>query len=95
VRVTGNVGFARTYLLSERIQAGATTTTTVTDDGGPTQVGEPVTFTAIVARTVSKGGGVATGTVQFLLDGAKVGDAVKLDSNGRRGALAARACYRR
>jgi hypothetical protein len=94
VRVTGNVGFARTYLLSERIQAGATTTT-VTDDGGPTQVGDPVTFTAIVARTVSKGGGVATGTVQFLLDGAKVGDAVKLDSNGRRGALAARACYRR
>jgi hypothetical protein len=80
VMVTGEPGFAKTYLASQRILAGSTKTT-VTDDENPTQVGEWVTFTATVAALSSKG--APTGTVQFTLDGAKVGGPVKLDSNGR------------
>jgi hypothetical protein len=82
VRVTGNPGFAKTYLLSQRIQAGSTTTI-VTDDEDPTQVGEWVTFTAIVAPNASASRGIPIGTVQFTLDGTKVGEPVKLDSKGR------------
>lgn len=82
VTVTGNTGFAKTYVLSQRVQAGSTTTT-VTDDGDPSQIGESVTFTAIVERSVSTGGGVPTGTVQFTLDGSHVGEPVRLDSKGR------------
>jgi subtilisin family serine protease len=82
VRVTGNAGFAKTYLLSEKIQAGSTTTT-VTDDQDPTQAGEWVTFTAIVAPSASAGRRIPTGTVQFTFDGSKVGAPVKLDSKGR------------
>jgi len=82
VTVTGNPGFAKTYLLSQRIQVGSTTTI-VTDDQDPTQAGEWVTFTAIVAPSAATSRGVPTGTVQFTLDRSKVGDPVKLDSNGR------------
>jgi hypothetical protein len=55
----------------------------VIDDEDPTQVGEWVTFTAIVARSASTGRSVPTGTVQFTLDGSKIGEPVKLDSKGR------------
>ncbi len=82
VTVTGERGFAKLYLISQKIQAGSTTTT-VTDDQDPTQVGEWVTFTAIVARNTGTGRGVPTGTAQFTLDGSKVGEPVKLDSKGR------------
>jgi hypothetical protein len=81
VTVTGNLGFAGTYLLSQRIQVGSTTTV-VSDDQDPTQVGEPVTFTAIVTRNVPSGRGGPTGAVQFILDGSNVGEPVKLDSKG-------------
>ena len=82
VTVTGNLGFAKTYLLSQQIHAGSTTITVI-DDEDPTQVGEWVTFTAIVARSASAGWSVPTGTVQFTLDGSKIGEPVKLDSKGR------------
>jgi hypothetical protein len=82
VRVTGETGFAKTYLLTQQIQAGSTTTT-MNDDKDPTPVGEPVTFTATVARTAAGGSGVPTGTVQFVLDGSKVGAPIKLDSSSR------------
>lgn len=82
VIVTGEPGFAKTYLLTEQIQA-ELTTTTVNDDKDPTQVGEPVTFTATVAKAAARGSGVPNGTVQFLLDGSTAGAPVKLDSNGR------------
>jgi hypothetical protein len=88
VTVTGNPGFAKTYLLSQRIQAGSTTVT-VSDDKDPTKPEELVTFTATVARNAtvaggeSGGRGAPTGTVQFTLDGEKAGAPVKLDSKGQ------------
>jgi hypothetical protein len=82
VMVTGERGFAKTYLASQRI-ALASTTVTVTDDVDPTQPGEWVTFTATVARNAPGGQGVPAGTVQFMLDGVKVGEPVELDSKGR------------
>jgi len=82
VRVTGNTGFAKIYLLSDKIQAGSTTTT-VTGDQDTTQIGEWVTFTAIVAPSASVTRRVPTGTVQFTLDGSKAGEPIKLDSKGR------------
>jgi hypothetical protein len=89
VRVTGNPGFAKTYLLSQRIEAGSTTTT-VSGDKNPTKPGEPVTFTATVARNTI----IAAqneprrdirpiGTAQFFLDGEKTGEPVKLDTKGQ------------
>jgi len=81
VRVTGNPGFGKTYALSQRIQAGATTTR-VSDSKDPTNVEESVTFTAIVVRTDRTGRGVPTGAVVFTLDGENVGKPVRLDANG-------------
>ena len=82
VSVTGHPGFAQTYVLTQQLQPGATKTT-VKDDKDPTRFGESVTFTATVAPTPSRGGGAPAGTVQFILDGGKVGDPVTLDSSGR------------
>ncbi len=82
VAITGNTGFAKTYLLSQRIRYGSTTII-VSDDQDPTQVGEWVTFTAIVTRSGLTGRGIPTGSVQFTVDGSKVGEAVQLDSTGR------------
>jgi len=78
VMVTGNIGFAQTYLVTQQIQIGSATTTTVYDHEDPTEVEEPVTFTA----TVKAGIGVPTGMAQFFLDGAKAGEPVKLDAMG-------------
>jgi hypothetical protein len=82
VVVSGNPGFAETYLLSQRIQKDSTTTT-VSDDENPSQVGEWVTFTAMVRPNALTNEGIPAGTVQFTVDGSKVGMAVKLDSTGR------------
>lgn len=82
VRVTGEPGFAKLYLLSQQIRGGSTTTT-VSDAKNPTQVGETATFTATVAPRTSGGKGAPPGTVQFTLDGTTVGAPVKLDSTGR------------
>ncbi len=81
VTVTGERGFAKTYLLTQKLEAGATTTT-VNDDKDPTRYKEAVTFTATVARTVSRGS-APTGNVIFTLDGSDVGRPMELDSNGR------------
>ena len=53
------------------------------DNKDPTQLGDAVTFTATVARRASSGKGVPTGTVQFTLDGYRVGEPVQLDAKGR------------
>jgi hypothetical protein len=87
VTVTGERGFAKTYLLSQRIELGSTRTT-VSDNKDPTGTEEPVMFTAIVmrntaaARRESDGEGGPTGTVQFILDGEKAGGPITLDSRG-------------
>jgi hypothetical protein len=82
VSVTGHTGFAQTYLLTQQLQPGVTETT-VKDDKDPTKFGESVTFTATVVQKLSRGGGAPTGTVQFIVDGGKVGNPVTLDANGR------------
>lgn len=82
VRVTGELGFAETYMLTQQLEAGATTTT-VNDDKDPSQFGESVTFAATVVRTASRGGNTPTGNVQFFLDGNNVGSPVALGPNGR------------
>ncbi|HEY1403807.1 MAG TPA: S8 family serine peptidase, partial [Pyrinomonadaceae bacterium] len=81
VAATGEAGFAKTYLLSQQLRNGSTRTV-VTDDKETTRVGEPVAFTATVT-SVAGGKGVPTGVVEFTLDGERVGETVRLDSNGR------------
>ncbi|MBI4809135.1 MAG: cadherin domain-containing protein [Nitrosomonadales bacterium] len=88
VMVTGHTGFAKAHLLSQKIAVGLTSTI-VRDDRDPTGAQEPVTFTATVARnaivkqTAVRGRGVPTGTIQFTLNGERVGRPVKLDSKGQ------------
>lgn len=82
VSVTGFLGFAQTYLLTQQRQPGATKST-VKGDRDITIYGENATFTATVAEITPKGGGAPTGTVQFILDGGKVGSPVTLDPNAR------------
>lgn len=81
VTVTGERGFAETYLLTEKIEASATTTT-VNDDKDLSRSEESVTFTATVARMMGRGT-TPTGTIQFNLDGSEVGKPVELGSDGR------------
>jgi hypothetical protein len=82
VRVTGERGFAKTYLAGQRVLSGSTTIT-VRDDRDPTKFGEPVTFVATVARRTARLEGVPTGSVQFTVDGKKAGEPVRLDARGR------------
>lgn len=87
VMVTGNIGFAKTYQLSQRIQA-TLTTTTVGDNKNPTRIEEPISFTATVASFVAvpnalAGNRVPYGTVQFMVDGVKADRPVKLDAQGQ------------
>jgi lysyl endopeptidase len=81
VRVTGERGFAKTYLLSQRVRAGATTVA-LRQDRAATRSGEPVTFTATVAVRGGKQH-VPKGSVQFTVDGERAGDRVPLDARGR------------
>ena len=88
VRVTGEIGFAKTYLLSQKIRAGLTSIT-VRDDRDPTRPNELVTFTATVTRVAAikrqkfRGRRVSAGTVQFMHDGRKVGEPVRLNAKGQ------------
>lgn len=81
VTVTGETGFAKTYLLTQQLRAEATSVF-VNDDQDSSALGAPVTFNATVLRTVT-GKGAPAGTVQFTLDGASIGGPVRLDANGR------------
>ena len=82
VGLTGEPSFAKAYLQSQRIEAGLTKTI-VDDDKDTSQYQETVKFTASVVRTASRKGATAVGTLQFLLDGNKVGNPVTLNSKGR------------
>lgn len=81
VTVTGELGFAKLYLMSQRIETGFTHTI-VSDDKDPTKPTEPVTFTAVVTGTTMRGQPGPTGTVQFFLDGERAADPVLLDKRG-------------
>ena len=80
VTVTGEKGFAKAYLLTERIQRGLTSTT-MTQDRELSKPGELVVFTAAVTPAAG-GKGSVTGTVEFVLDGEKAGGPVAIE-NGR------------
>lgn len=87
VRVTGELEFARAYLLSQQLRFGATSIV-VTPDRDSSAPGETVTFTATVAlltpaTPANSPNVIPTGTVQFFLDREKVGEQVQLDANGR------------
>ena len=82
VAATGAQAFVKGYLLTQRLEAGATRVV-VGDEKGTTITGAPATFTATVRRQSSSGGGAPVGSVQFTIDGSRAGDAVKLDGDGR------------
>jgi hypothetical protein len=81
VMVTGERGFAKTYLATQRLDQGATSIT-VTDDRDPTGYGEAVVFTAHVALTTDAARRAPIGAVQFVLDGREAGRPIKLDARG-------------
>ncbi len=80
VRVTGEVGFAKTYLMSHRLEAGATQVV-INDTPDPSKPGETVLLTATV-RPMNKQG-IPSGTIEYMLDGKRGGDAGKLDARGQ------------
>jgi hypothetical protein len=82
VRATGNPGFARTYLVTQRILADSTTTSLI-DDANPSQAGEWVTFTAVVVPNSLAPAERPSGTIQFAVDGSNVGQPVTVDAKGR------------
>jgi len=82
VTLAGNTGFAETYFLSQRVQADSTTTT-LSGQPDPSQIGEWVKFTAAVTANSPANRAVPAGAVQFTVDGTKAGEPVPLDSFGR------------
>lgn len=82
VLTTGERAFATSYLLSQQLRDGATSTV-VTAGKTRSAAGEKVTFTAMVKPLASSPKRVPRGTVQFFVDGSKVGEAVRLDDRGR------------
>jgi subtilisin family serine protease len=89
VGITGEPGFAKLYLVSQRIETGGTRIS-ITDNKDRTLLGEAVTFVATVALKASGSKGVPTGNVQFMLDGNKTGDLVPLNRKGQAGWRTAR-----
>lgn len=81
VSVTGFTGFADTYQLTQQRRPGATETTLKGDKDS--KQGENANFTATVAPRVARGGPAPTGSVQFTLDGGKIGSPITLDASGR------------
>lgn len=82
VEVMGDRGFAKAYLLGQKIEAGATRTT-LNDNSDPNRLRDAVTYIATVRRMASIGEGVPAGTIQFLFDDSKAGKPIKLDSRGQ------------
>ena len=82
VTITGNLGFAQTYLLAQRIHADLTMIT-LGAHADTTQVGERVRLTARVAPSAVASERVPSGAVQFSVDGSKLGELVELDAKGR------------
>lgn len=81
VKTTGDIEFAKTYLVTQLILRDSTTIN-FTNDPEPSQLGEAVTFTAVVAANGSAAER-PSGTVQFSVDGRNVGAPVTVDAKGR------------
>jgi hypothetical protein len=80
--ITGNIGFARTYTLDQKVQSGASRTTVI-DNRNPSKEDRAVVFTATVAKLSPTTKGVPTGTVQFFVDAKRVGRPVALNKFGQ------------
>jgi hypothetical protein len=81
VRATGDLTFAKSYVATQRILADSTTTS-LTADADPTQIGEWVTFIASVVPNSSGITAIPSGTVQIAVDGINEGEPVNLNSKG-------------
>ena len=81
VRATGDPIFAKSYVATQRILADSTTTS-LTADADPTQIGEWVTFTVSVVANSGTATGIPSGTIQFAVDGFNVGEPVNVNSKG-------------
>jgi hypothetical protein len=82
VMLTGEPGFAKSYLLTQRVMTG-TTAIRVSASKDTTKYKESVTLTATVYRKFSAGKDMLTGSVEFFVDGKKFDQEVKLEANGR------------
>lgn len=84
---TGEAGFAKTYLVSQRLAEGATRTE-LHADKDRSRAGDKATFVAVVKNRKS-GARIeaaqerAAGAVQFMLDGSRFGKPLPLDAFGR------------
>jgi hypothetical protein len=81
VRVTGNRGFAKTYRRSQCAVTTSTRTRLIHDEALVDTKESGFTATVALARADSIT--VPTGTVQFMVDGRKVGKPMRLDANGQ------------
>jgi hypothetical protein len=82
VRATGDVGFAKLYLNTQRVMADSTTLS-LTGEPNPSQAGEWVTFTAYLAASSTTALGWPSGGVQFAADGINQGEPLTVDARGR------------
>lgn len=82
VMVTGETGFAKTYLLTERLELWGTNTT-LSVESRPGQDGKPISFVVKVAPRWLGAKGAPAGVVQFYLHDKPTGDPVRLDDAGR------------
>lgn len=87
VTVTGEVEFARVYLLSQKLRLGGTSTV-VAADRDASAAGQDVTFTATVGLLARQAAGsspdaIPTGSVQFVVNGSSAGAPVLLEAGGR------------
>jgi Bacterial Ig-like domain (group 3) len=82
VTVTGEHGFAKLYLNTERVLAGLTTTI-VSADKDHSNYRQGVVFTASILRELSRARRAPTGTVQFFVDGERAGRPITLNASGR------------
>jgi hypothetical protein len=81
VRTTGDSIFAKSYVATQRILADSTTTS-LTADADPTQIGEWVTFKVSVVPSSGTATDIPSGTIQFSVDGFNVGDPVNVNRKG-------------
>lgn len=82
VMVTGEPAFAKTYLLTQQLEKYATVTS-LTTDNDHSRYKQPITFNAAVMHKALRGKGAPAGTVQFTVDGKKVGKPIPIGRNGR------------
>jgi len=81
VVTTGDETLAKGYLVAQDLRR-RSTAVQIVGDKPQTRLREPLTVTAIVLP-ISSGGSTPTGSVTFVIDGAPMKEATKLDKHGR------------